>query len=105
VGLIPVEVYAEMVCHEMETGEALCDDGTQMYYRSEPSASFVPLDEDTGLKVRAFLARNAGGSAAEDSDSAEGGHTTFFGSSGSITSEGDCVSLSAPGVSFMGSGC
>lgn len=105
--LIPGQSAAEMECEELETGEALCDDGAQMYYRAEPSASFVLLDEETRLKVLAYLAGNAGSSGPTEQagDDPDGGHTTFYGSSGSITSEGDCVSLSAPGVNFMGPGC
>lgn len=104
---IPGSSVAEMECEELATGEALCDDGAQMYYRAEPTGSFVLLDEETRLKVLAYLASNAGGSGtvAPPGDDTGGGETTFFGSEGSITSDGDCVSLSAPGVSFMGSGC
>lgn len=105
--LVPVRGAAGMECEELDTGEALCDDGTRMYYRSNPSAPFVLLDDDTRLKVLTFLAGNAGGGgpAEETGGDPSEGQTSFFGSTGSITSDGDCVSLSAPGVSFMGSGC
>ncbi|MGZ9034943.1 MAG: hypothetical protein ACXW25_11135, partial [Rhodospirillales bacterium] len=64
------------------------------------------LDEKTRLKVLAYLAGNAGGGTAEEAgDDPEGGHTSFYGSDGSVTADGDCVSLSARGVSFIGSGC
>ena len=103
----PAISAAEMECAEFESGEAVCDDGSHMFHRANPSASFVMLDDATRLKVIAYLSNLAenGGTAAQNDDASSGGSTNFFGSSGSITRSGGCVSLSSPGVSFMGSGC
>jgi hypothetical protein len=96
----------EMECTEFESGEAVCDDGAQMIYRANPTSSFVRLDQATRLQVLAYLISNAGGGGAAQADEgSDDGHTSHFGSSGSVTSYGGCVSMSAPGVSFMGSGC
>lgn len=105
---------AVVECAEFEGGEALCDDGSRMFYRANPSASFVALDGYTRLKVIAYLSSLAENTANSDEDdgafrgeypSNPPGDTVFFPNQGSIFGSGDCVSLSAPGISYMGSGC
>lgn len=103
----PRQGAAEMACEEFSSGEAICDDGARMYYRADTTAQFVLLDNATRQLVINYLISQAAGGGqgalAEDDDA--GGSTTHYGSGGSVTSYGDCVSLSAPGMTFMGSGC
>jgi hypothetical protein len=95
------ESAAELECVEFASQETLCDDGLTMYYRAAPSASFMILNDAMRTRVINYLASQAGGAASGSGN----GETSFFGSSGSVTSLGDCVSVTAPGVNFMGSGC
>ena len=99
---------ANMECVELDSGEAVCDDGLRMFYRPNPSASFVVLDAVTRQRVIAYAQSLADSNASGNADGAfrePQGQAHFFPGGGSVTGYGKCVSLSAPGVSFMGSGC
>jgi hypothetical protein len=98
----------EMECAEFPSGEVVCDDGAAMFYRPAGAAEFSRVDDTRRREVIAAMeALAAGGSGlgAGSAGDTSGARTDFVGPGQSITSDGDCVSASFPGGSFIGSGC
>lgn len=94
------ETACAMDCVTFTSGEALCDDGSYMYYWSPAANDWQVLDR---AATAAALGLNTGGGSS--------GSATYGGDGSSLTTTGDgCTMFSAPGYSYgeslsFSSGC